>query len=44
MNRVMIGSDNGLVPDQYQAITYSNDDISLIGPSKTTLCKIWIET
>ena len=34
-----IGSDNGLLPMQHQAITWTNADLLLIGPSGTKFGK-----
>ena len=42
-NWVSIGSVNGLLPVQHQAITLSNADLLLLGPFGTNLNKIWIE-
>ena len=43
MNRVNIGSDNGLSPGQRQAIIWTNAGIFLIGPLKTNFSEILIE-
>ena len=39
----IIGSDNGLSPDQRQAIIWTNDGIVLIGPLGTNFSEISIE-
>ena len=40
---IIIGSDNGLLPDQRQAIIWTNAGILLIGPLWTNLSEILIE-
>ena len=42
MNRVSIGSDNGLSPGRRQAIIWTNAGILLIGPSRTNFSEILI--
>ena len=39
----IIGSDNGLSPDQRQAIIWTNAGLLLIGPLGTNFCEILIE-
>ena len=41
MNRVSIGSDNGLLPIWRQAIIWTNAALLSIGPSWTTFNEIW---
>ena len=38
----IIGSDNGLLPDRHQAITWTNAGILLIGPLGTNFSEILI--
>ena len=38
---VNIGSGNGLLRIQYQAITWTNGDIFSIGPLRKNFSKIW---
>ena len=42
LNWLIIGSGNGLSPVRCQAITWTNDDLLLIGPSWTALSEISI--
>ena len=42
-NLNIIGSDNGLLPDQHQAIIWTNPGILLTGPLGTILSEILIE-
>ena len=42
-NLTIIGSNNGLSPDQRQAIILTNDGIFLIGPLGTNFSEILIE-
>ena len=44
VNRVIIGSGNGLLPDQHQAITWTNDDLMSTRPSGTNFSAILIKT
>ena len=37
---IIIGLHNGLPPIQYQAITWTNNDYSLIGPLGTNITEI----
>ena len=39
----MIGSDNGLLPGQHQAIIWTNDGILLMGPPRTNFNEILIK-
>ena len=39
----IIGSDNGLLPDRHQVITWTNAGILLIGPLGTNFREIWIK-
>ena len=39
----IIGSDNGLSPDRHQAIIWTNDGVSLIGPLGTNFSEIVIK-
>ena len=39
----IIGSDNGLLPDQCRAIIWTNDGILLIGPLRTNFGEILIK-
>ena len=43
MNRVSIGSDNGLSPIRRQAITWTNAGLLSIEPLGTNFSEIWIE-
>ena len=43
MNRVSIGSDNGLSPVRRQAITWTNAHLLLIGYLRTNFSEIWIK-
>ena len=42
-NLTIIGSDNGLLPGQRQAIIWTNAGILLIGPLETNFSEILIE-
>ena len=42
-NQALIGSDNGLLPVQPQAITETNAHLLVIGPSWTNISEIWIK-
>ena len=42
-NLTIIGSDNGLLPGQREAITWTNVGILLIGPLGTNFSEMWIE-
>ena len=42
-NQTIIGSDNGLLPDRRQAITWTNAGILLIGPLGTNFSEILVE-
>ena len=42
-NLTIIGSDNGLSPNRYQAIIWTNAGILLIGPLRTNFSEILIE-
>ena len=44
MNRVSIGSDNGLSPGRRQTIIWTNDGILLIGPQGTNFSESLMET
>ena len=43
MNWISIGSDNGLLPVQHQAITWTNADLLSIGPLGINFSEIWIK-
>ena len=43
INLIIIGSDNGLSPDQHQAIIWTNAGILSIGPLGTNFSEILIE-
>ena len=40
---VIIGAGNGLAPGRRQAITWTNDDLFLIGSQGTHFCEILIK-
>ena len=40
---IIIGSHNGLSPGRRQAVIWTNDGISLIGPLQTSFSEIWIQ-
>ena len=44
VNKVSIGSSNGLSPIRRQAIIWTNAGLLLIGPLGTNFCKILIKT
>ena len=44
VQNAIIGSDNGLVPIQHQAIIWTNDGSLLIGPLGTHFSEIWMKT
>ena len=44
MNRVSIGSANGLLPIQRQAITWTSANLLSIGLPGTILSEIWMKT
>ena len=41
VNRVIIGSGNGLSPMQHQGITWTNYDWLSMGPVETSLSEMW---
>ena len=43
VNLTIIGTDNGLLPDQHQAITWTNAEILLIGPLGTNFSEVLIK-
>ena len=43
VNRVSIGSDNGLSPARRQAITWNNAGLLSIAPLRTSFSEIWIQ-
>ena len=43
VNKVIIGSGNGLVPVHHQAITWTSDDLLSIGPSGKNFNEILIK-
>ena len=38
-----MGSDNGLVPNKFQAITWTNIDLVSIGPLEIHVIEIWLK-